>query len=105
MANNKRSSKRTSHNRTLLFILLAALIVIAGGIFVFMKTRTTQSQHPSQAAVAVKAPASSNESMFGFDLQRTHFNHFEHILNTTNVSQLVPFWSATTSAYINSSPS
>src|SRR5512142_461455 len=101
MATKKRSSKHLFKNQTLLFIGLA-ILVIAGGIFYFMRSRTTQTR--SRVAVALSVPASSNDAMFGFDLQRTHFNRSEHIINTTNVSQLVPYWLATTSDYINSSP-
>ena len=85
--------------RVKLMIALVVFIITAGIIY-FTKTRTTQFR----TQLHLNIPASSNEAMFGYDLQRTHFNQSERILNTTNVSQLVPYWSTSTSAYINSSP-
>jgi len=45
-------------------------------------------------------------SMFGFDTQGTHYNPYENVLNTTNVSSLTFDWNATTAGHFenNSSP-
>ena len=74
--------------------------VNSGGIVYFSKWRIAQPH--SQPHLNI--PANSNNAMFGIDLQRTRFNQSERILNITNVSHLVPYWSASTAAYINSSP-
>src|SRR6516162_7286555 len=99
MKANNSPHKHISNIRVILFIGLAFLIVAAGIIYV-TKSRTTQPRSQRQLNI----PASSNDAMFGFDLQRTHFNQLERILNTNNVTQLVPYWMTSTSAYINSSP-
>src|SRR5690348_16473220 len=99
METNNSPHKHISNIRVILLIGLVVFIV-AGGIVYFTKSRTTQPR--SQPHLNI--PANSNDAMFGFDLQRTHFNQSERILNTTNVSQLIPYWSTSTAAYINSSP-
>src|SRR2546427_2818133 len=91
--------RRISSIRGIPFIVLAVLFV-AGGIVFFSKWRIAQPRTQPHLNI----PANSNNAMFGFDLQRTRFNQSEHILNTTNVSHLIPYWSTSTAAYINSSP-
>ncbi len=46
----------------------------------------------------------SSGTMFGFDLQHSRFNSNEHILSPTNVSHLVPYWTASANDRISSSP-
>src|SRR5436309_1324890 len=99
METNNSHHRRISSIRGIPFIVLAVLFV-AGGIIFFSKWRFAQPG--SQPHLNI--PANSNNAMFGFDLQRTRFNQSERILNITNVSHLVPYWSASTAAYINSSP-
>src|SRR5260370_11895354 len=99
MVTNNGSHKQISNIRAILLIGLIILI-IALGIIYFTKTKTTQPR----AQLHPNIPASSNDAMFGYDLQRTHFNQSERILNTSNVSRLVPLWSTPTAYYINSSP-
>src|SRR3989442_1281960 len=99
METNNSHHRRISSIRGIPFIVLAVLFV-AGGIVFFSKWRIAQPR--SQPHLNI--PANSNNAMFGFDLQRTRFNQSERILNITNVSHLVPYWSASTAAYINSSP-
>ena len=48
--------------------------------------------------------ANSNSAMFGFDLQHTHFNPSEHILNPSNVSRLALYWTAPTRNFVFSLP-
>jgi outer membrane protein assembly factor BamB len=43
-------------------------------------------------------------SMFGYNAQQTHFNPYENVLSTSNVSGLKLDWSATTGNAISSSP-
>src|ERR1700693_3253800 len=81
--------RRISSIRGIIFIVLAVLFV-AGGIVFFSIWRIAQP--PPHLTI----PANSNNAMFGFDLQRTRFNQSERILNKTNVSHLVPYWSAST---------
>src|SRR5436309_16099730 len=99
METNNSPHKHISNIRVIVLIGLVVLIV-AGGIVYITKSRTTQPR----SQLHLNIPASSNAAMFGDDLQRTHFNQAERILNTTNVSQLVPYWTTPTAAYINSSP-
>src|SRR6266566_3843848 len=94
-----------NHHRSIFSIRAIVLIglvvlIVAGGILYFSRSRIVQPH--SQPHLNV--PASSKNAMFGFDLQRTHFNQSERIINTTNVSHLIPYWSTSTAAYINSSP-
>ena len=42
--------------------------------------------------------------MFGFDLQGTHFNPYENVLNSSNVSNLTLNWKASTGLFITTSP-
>src|SRR5205823_400542 len=56
--------------------------------------------HPPRPAL----PTNSYAAMFGFDLQHTHFNPAEHILNAANVSHLVSYWTVPTKSYVISSP-
>ena len=42
--------------------------------------------------------------MFGFDPQHTHFNPYEKVLTPTNVSHLMPYWTASTGFGSRSSP-
>src|SRR5205085_8611677 len=56
------------------------------------------------SAVAPNPAISSLGAMFGFDPQHTRFNPDEHILSPTNVSHLVPYWTAPTGGYVYSSP-
>jgi serine/threonine protein kinase/outer membrane protein assembly factor BamB len=70
---------------------------------------TSNARATATAAVnAYNTFVGANGVMFGFDAQQTRFNPFEKILNTRNVSHLVPAWSATISttggANFSSSP-
>jgi outer membrane protein assembly factor BamB len=100
METNKNHHLRISRGRAMLFIGLAVLIVAGGVVFFshFSQRKTSHSQPH------VNTPANSNAAMFGFDLQRTRYNPSERILNVANVSRLVPYWTASTGSYINSSP-
>jgi outer membrane protein assembly factor BamB len=68
---------------------------------------TTTPSYPGTTATTATNPAAlatSNGTMFGFDLQRTHFNPNEHTLTPANVTGLVPDWTATTRGFVDSSP-
>ncbi len=49
-------------------------------------------------------PPYPRQAMFGFDARHTHYNPFEHSVSPTNVSTLVPAWTAITAGPIFSSP-
>src|SRR5579884_3673820 len=46
----------------------------------------------------------TNWSTFGFNQQHTHYNPYENVLNSSNVSRLVLDWSYTTGNIIDTSP-
>jgi len=101
-------------NKLALLVGLAVLIVVVGAGLLLIPLLTrgtpTTSTQPGSTGVNNNAPsnpaslATSNGAMFGFDLQRTHFNPNEHTLTPTNVSGLVPDWTATTGGIVDSSP-
>jgi outer membrane protein assembly factor BamB len=101
METSKNERRPIFRSKAALLIGLVVLVV-AGSIVFFLspafKSITARS-HPT-----VSIPASSNTTMFGYDLQRTHFNPSEHILGTASVSHLVSYWTASTGSYILSSP-
>src|SRR5260370_20114166 len=101
METSKNERQQILRSNASLLIGLVVLVV-AGSIVFFLspafKSITARS-HPT-----VSIPASSNTTMFGYDLQRTHFNPSEHILSTASVSHLVSYWTASTRSYILSSP-
>src|SRR5258708_5335121 len=101
METSKNERQPIFRSKATLLIGLVVLVV-AGSIVFFLspafKSITARS-HPT-----VSIPASSNTAMFGYDIQRTHFNPSEHILGTANVSHLVSYWTASTRSYILSSP-
>src|SRR5258708_2492153 len=100
MATSSNQHRHISRSKATLLIGLAILIVAASVIF-FSRLRPAHTQpHPH-----VNVPANSDTAMFGFDLQHTHFNPSEHILNITNIAHLVSYWMTSTGAYISSSPS
>ncbi len=94
-----------------------AIIVVVASVELFFPTLThliapvktyrtvTPTTHPVITATAIVPPTSPPYiPMFGFNLQRTHFNPDEHTLAPTNVSKLVQDWIATTGNGIYSSP-
>jgi outer membrane protein assembly factor BamB/serine/threonine protein kinase len=95
-------------NKVALLVGLAVLVVVVGAGILLIPLLT----HPGSTGVSNQAPtttspaslATSNGAMFGFDLQRTHFNPNEHTLTPTNVSGLVPDWTFTSGGFIDSSP-
>src|SRR5260221_459650 len=92
--------RRISRSKAILLVGLALLVVAGGAALISIRMlKTTGRSHPS-----VQVPANSTSAMFGFDLQHTHFNSFEHILSAINVSHLVSYWKASTRSYILSSP-
>jgi len=65
-------------------------------------TATGQTSGLSAQAIFL---VQTNWSMFGFDPQQTHFNPYENVLTTTNVSQLTLDWKRhTKGVYYLSSP-
>src|SRR5437879_11293858 len=84
--------------------LLIALVGLVVGSAVFLATPVRQWVTGLFHADAGVSPANSNAAMFGYDLQRTHFDAGEHLLNTRNVNRLVLDWTLSTSAFIISTP-
>jgi len=86
---------------------LLALGAIGGGIVWFSRrtappvsSSTSSSITPTPAPP--KLPASS--PMFGFNPQHTSFNANEYVLSSSNVTRLVPYWTAPTGDIIDSTP-
>jgi|GEM_PF-339680 len=98
-------------NKVALLVGLVILVVVVGAglLLIPLLTRgaTTPPTHPGTTATTATNPAAlatSNDAMFGFDLQRTHFNPNEHTLTPVNVAGLVSDWTAATGGFIDSSP-
>src|SRR5260370_9024779 len=99
MATSSNQHRHISRSKATLLIGLAILIVAASVIF-FSRLRPAHTQpHPH-----VNVPANSDTAMFGFDLQHTHFNPSEHILNITTIPHLVSSLITSTAPSITSSP-
>jgi eukaryotic-like serine/threonine-protein kinase len=105
--------RRPGINRVALLVGLAVLVVLVGGGLLLYPlltrgtTTVTTTTHPGTTATTVTNPGaliSSNGTMFGFDLQRTHFNPDEHSLTPENVSGLVHDWTTATGGFVDSSP-
>jgi len=105
--------RRPGINRVALLVGLAILVVVVGGGLLLYPlltrgtTTVTTTTHPGTTATTATNPAAlatSNGTMFGFDLQRTRFNPNEDILTSTNVSGLVPDWTFTSGGFVDSSP-
>jgi eukaryotic-like serine/threonine-protein kinase len=101
--------KRRVPSRRIVVLLIGLVIVVVAGSFAFFvsglrggKGETQTSSHTGQPATPYVPPPYS--PMFGFNLEHTHYNPSETVLNTGNVSQLVPYWTMTTSSSIFSSP-
>ncbi len=69
------------------------VVAVAGGLTWLISSRT---QNPNSTNVPVHPTpnASSDGTMFGYDLQRTRYNPSEHILNPGNISRLALYWTA-----------
>ncbi len=93
----------------LVWLVILVVVVGAGFLLIPLLTRgtTTAPTHPGTTATAATNLATldtSNGTMFGFDLQRTHFNPYEHTLTPANVAGLVSDWTAATGGIVDSSP-
>ena len=98
-------------SRVALLVGLVILVVVVGAglLLIPLLTRgtTTAPTHPGTSATTATNPAAlatSNGTMFGFDLQRTHFNPNEYTLTPANVAGLASDWTAATGGFIDSSP-
>jgi outer membrane protein assembly factor BamB/tRNA A-37 threonylcarbamoyl transferase component Bud32 len=107
----KGSSKkkhRGPSRRMVVLLVGLVIIVVAGSVAFFVnglrsgRSGAHTSSHKNLPTTPSVPPPYS--PMFGFNLEHTHYNPLETILNTSNVSQLVPYWTMTTSSYIYSSP-
>jgi outer membrane protein assembly factor BamB len=88
--------QRSISRRTVVLGLAGLAIAGAAGGSIFWRMQHNQElPDPS---------ITSSGAMFGFDLQRTHFNPDEHVLSPTNVSHLVQYWTASTDGIIESAP-
>ena len=101
--------KHRGPSRRIVVLLVGLVIVVVAGSFAFFvsglrggKSGTQTSSQTSQPTTPSVPPPYS--PMFGFNLEHTHYNPSETVLNTGNVSQLVPYWTMTTSSSIFSSP-
>src|SRR6266700_1698489 len=65
---------------------------------------TANAQATVTAADRPYDTATTKGVMFGFDPQHTHFNPYEKVLTPTNVSHLMPYWTASTGFGSRSSP-
>src|SRR5260370_27483465 len=99
METNNSPHRYISGIRAMLLIGLVVLIV-AGVIVYFSKSRIAQPH----SQLHLNVPSNSNHPLFGFDLQRTRFNQSDHLLNTSNVSQLISYSSPPTAPPLNSPP-
>jgi serine/threonine protein kinase len=104
--------------RRTVVISTLGLVVAVGGIGMMALNWMSSSHQSSPANSNVAASPSPNsipssvldqsinssQAMFGFDLQRTHFNPVEQALSPNTVPHLVPYWNAQTGGVINSSP-
>lgn len=100
--------RRASPSRRLVVLLVGLVIVIVAGSFAyFVSTHgrnggNQTSSHPGLTVTPSVPPPYS--PMFGFNLEHTHYNPSETVLNTGNVSKLVPYWTMAASSSIYSSP-
>jgi outer membrane protein assembly factor BamB len=86
--------------RTVLLGLAGLVAVAVSGIGLLM-ARLSQNLPAGPSTPA----RTSSGTMFGYDLQRTHFHPKEQVLSHTAVRHLVPYWTATTGDQIRySSP-
>jgi len=102
--------------KIILFVALILLIVGSGVCFSlsminglvkfspFVTTPNLASQLISATADAYATGTTKSGVMFGFDPAHTHWNPYEKVLNTTNISHLKLNWSYATSGAIESSP-
>ncbi len=100
------TQRQPARNRVALLVGLLVLVVLGGtGLLIYPLThRTTPTTTNPTAPANPVTIGTSSGAMFGFDLQRTHFNPGEHSLAPTNVSGLVQDWTATTGNIIDTSP-
>jgi eukaryotic-like serine/threonine-protein kinase len=101
--------RRGSPSRRLVALLVGLVIIVVAGSFAFFVSTlhgrnggTQTSSHPGLPTTPSVPPPYS--PMFGFNLEHTHYNPSETVLNTGNVSKLVPYWTMATSSSIYSSP-
>ncbi|GAC1347784.1 MAG: hypothetical protein NVSMB27_13960 [Ktedonobacteraceae bacterium] len=81
----------------LLLILVLLMLVSAGGLWLYAITQ-------SQTKVTYDSFVATNGIMFGFDVQHTRLNPYEHLLNPTTVVGLTQKWVYATGGAIFSSP-
>jgi outer membrane protein assembly factor BamB len=73
--------------------------------FVSPTVKAVSSPHNSKPNPAINSSITSSGSMFGSDLQHTHFVSNEKLLSPTTVAWLALYWDASTGGGISSSPS
>ena len=98
----------TRSKRAIFLLIGLALVVIIGSIGLLspaiLKVITSPHGTTANRTASSGLPRLVDAPMFGFDSQHTHFNPYEHLLSTTNVSHLTLDWTATTEDHIFSSP-
>ncbi len=81
-------------------VMLTSCIVLA-----LLLTTTVLTQSTAYASGKHQLAATSSDwTMFGYNAQHTNFNQNETLINTTNVSQLVPKWTIQTYSYLQAVP-
>ncbi len=102
---SSRDRRDFSRGKVALLLTLVSFVVLGSiGLFSTRALNWIRASPRPTVIATYTLPANSNSAMFGFDLQHTHFNPFEDILNIANVSRLVPYWIASTESVIFSSP-
>jgi len=107
--------KRVPSKGRIALLLLAALLLIAGGSYAYTALSTYRTQATATTKVArsatVKAVINDYRTyvaaygiMYGFDARHTRNNPYERKINVANVSQLSQKWIAQTASSIISSP-
>jgi eukaryotic-like serine/threonine-protein kinase len=101
-------------HRTLLVLLLLCFVLLLGGggatWLVVTQQRQAHAVHLVNSPLATAAAnaywtgVDSNGVELGFDAAHTHFNPYEQVLDTTNVTDIRQLWSFTTGSHIFSSP-
>jgi len=99
------SRQRITRRTVLVGLAGLATVAGAGGSIALLTHRQPSQNLPAALPTPASTSSTTTGTMFGYDLQRTHFNPDEHTLSPTTVSRLVPYWTASTGDQIRySSP-
>jgi len=93
---NKDSRQGHFKGKRNLLIGLVCLIILGVGSLSFLVIRGFGVQRQPRSSSHSPFSTNSTIMMSGFDAQNTSYNPGEHIINSENVSRLVPYWIAST---------